>query len=109
MADDSKNEMDPTPIRRRQKGSACVQKCADKKKLPALIHVSEPDHGISGAGFKGGAMICSYLDICFLNSNLILRTRCGIINPEFRIMGFYQYRKCFPAYGHFDSTDWKRI
>ena len=54
--------MDPTPIRRRQKGSACVQKCADKKKLPALIHVSEPDHGISGAGLKRIAMICMLLD-----------------------------------------------
>ena len=54
--------MDPTPIRRRQKGSACVQKCADKKKLPALIHVSELDHGISGAGLKRIAMICMLLD-----------------------------------------------
>ena len=54
--------MDPTLIRRRQKGSACVQKCAGMKKLPALIHVSEPDHGISGAGLKRVAMICMLLD-----------------------------------------------
>ena len=54
--------MDSTPIRRRQKGSACVQKCTDKKKLPALIHVNKPDHGISGAGLKRIAMICMLLD-----------------------------------------------
>ena len=54
--------MDPTLIRRRQNGSTCAQKCADMKKLPALIHVSEPDHGISGAGLKRIAMICMLLD-----------------------------------------------
>lgn len=54
--------MNQALIRIYQKGSTCVRDWVYTKKMPAGSHNVEPDHGISGAGLKGVAMICMLLD-----------------------------------------------
>ena len=76
--DSKENETDPTLIRRRDKGSACAQKCAEKKEVASL-------------------------DSC--DSNLILDTRCCIISTEYGRMDSYRNGiRYLPSYWHFDRT-----